>query len=349
MSRRKSTPSPPAPAGAGGKFLAEMDAFVRARRLLEDGEVVVVGISGGPDSVALAAGLIRRGRNPVRLAHVHHGLRPDADADEHFVAELAQKWSVPFASERIDTPALARRWGIGLEVAARRGRYRALAELARRWEAHVVAVAHHADDQVETVLHRLVRGTHIRGLAGMPAQRRLEGPIRLVRPLLWADRRRIEAFCRAGGLSWRTDPTNAQSQYTRNFIRRELLPLLRARLNPRVNEALLRLSSAAEEVEAALGQLSEDLFRRACRSATDEQVVLRTAPLRKAPPLVASLAVRAALARLGAPEQELTRGRFQDLRSVLDGDAAAVDLPGGFRAERARGAVRLFRARTREI
>jgi len=329
---------------ASDEFVGQVETFVAAGGLLSGAETVVVGVSGGADSVALAAALRAIGSCRLHLAHVHHGLRGhEADADAAFVGELARQWGLGFSLERMDTPALAAGWGVGTEEAARRGRYDALVEVARRAGAAVVAVGHHADDQVETILQRIFRGTHLRGLSGMPAARALAEGVRLVRPLLWARREQIEHYCRDQGLPWRTDATNASTDFTRNFLRHELLPLLRDRLNPRVAEAVLRLSSAAGEAESVLEELGNGLFERACRKRDAEQVVLRVAPLKRAPALLASLAFRSALAALAAPQRELGRERFADLLGLLAGEAAAADLPGGIRARREGQTIRICR------
>ncbi len=325
------------------EFISEMEAFIGRHNLLDSGQVVVVGISGGADSVALAAALRRAGGCVLHLAHVHHGIRDDADADSDFVAEMARQWGLPFHLERIDVPALARRDRMGIEAAARHGRYKALSDVAGRVGASALAVAHHAGDQVETVLHRIVRGTHLRGLSGMAPKRTLRAGLDLIRPLLWARREQIEQFCRDEGLAWRTDHTNADTDFTRNFIRNELLPLLRDRLNVRADEAILRLSSAAGQAEAALGELADNLFERACRKRSKRQVILRSSPLKKAPALLAAMVLRVALIDLDAPQQAMSQERFDDLLSVLDGTVSAVDLPGGFRAERQGRDIHLFR------
>jgi tRNA(Ile)-lysidine synthase len=320
-----------------------MEAYIARRRLLRPGQAVLVGLSGGADSVALAAALRLTGRYVLHLGHVHHGLRQEADGDAEFSAGLARTWGLKFHLERMDTPALARQWQVGTEEAARRGRYEALSAMAARAGAGAVAVAHHADDQVETVLHHVLRGTHLRGLAGMPPRRPLSGRIALVRPLLWARREEIEQFCRRQGLSWRTDHTNLDTEFTRNFIRNDLLPLLRRRVNPRVDEALLRLSGAADQAEGLLEELAAKLFQRACRKRQPGRLLLRLAPLRKAPALLASLALRQALESLSAPRQDLSQDRFADLLAVLSGEATAADLPGGIRAERRQHSLWLYR------
>lgn len=323
------------------QFIEQTGAFLARHDLLRPGGKVLLAVSGGPDSVAMAAALRALGRFALEVAHVHHGLRADADADAGFVADLTRKWALPFHLEGIDTPALAERWGVGVEEAARRGRYEALSAVAARVGAEAVAAGHHADDQVETIVQRIFRGTHLRGLAGMSPARALAGEIRLVRPLLWARREQIEAFCREQGLPWRTDPTNRQTDFTRNFIRNELLPLLRARLNVRADEAVLRLASAGGEAEAALAQLAEGLLQRACRKRSPGRVELRVAPLRKAPPALAKMALRAALGWLSAPEQEMSAERFEEVLAVVAGELPAVDLPGGLRVVGEGGSVRL--------
>ncbi len=320
-----------------------MEAFIARNDLLTPGQVVVVGVSGGADSVALAAAIRLIGKYDLHIAHIHHGLRSEADADADFVADLADRWKRPFHLERIDTPALARAERIGIEEAARTGRYEALSAIAARAGAGAVAVAHNANDQVETVLHRIVRGTHLRGLAGMTPKRPLQKGLYLVRPLLWAEREQIERFCRSEGLSWRTDHTNAETDFTRNFIRHELLPLLRDRLNARADDALLRLASAAGEAESVLAELAQRLFERACRKQSAGQIILRSAPLKKAPPLLAAMAMRAALAALDAPQQALGRERFDDLLAVLNGAVTAANLPGQIRAERLGRDIQLIR------
>jgi tRNA(Ile)-lysidine synthase len=330
-----------------GQFVARMQAYIDAHGLLAEGESVLAGFSGGADSLAMTAALHETGLYRLAAVHVHHGIRgADADADEAFADGQAAAWGIPLLAERIDVPSLARRWGVGVEEAARRGRYEVFVAAAGSVGASAVALAHHADDQAETILHRIVRGTHLRGLAGMPAQRPLSLGVRIVRPLLWARRAEVEDYCRRRGLPWRTDHTNAQTDYTRNFIRNELLPLLRDRINPRADEALLRLSSAARDAEEVLDELAAALFDRACRKRTDIEATLRIAPLRKAPPALAAFVLRKAMEAIGAPQQELSQERFGDLLSLLAGEASAVDLPGDVRAAR-RGQLILLTRRGR--
>ena len=318
---------------ATSDFISQVESYIAQQELLVDGQTVLVAVSGGADSIALLAALRRCGKYNLHVGHVHHGLRADADDDAKFVEELARRWNIPFHLERIDTHAIARKQGIGIEQAARQGRYESLINIARQVHASAVAVAHHADDQVETVLHHIFRGTHLRGLAGMAPKRPLYEGIVLVRPLLWARRERIEKFCKAEKLSWRVDHTNADTDFTRNFIRHELLPMLRSRINPKADEAVLRLCDSARQAEQTLEKFSKQLYDRAVRKRGEGQVILRIAPLNKAPVILATMVLRQALEAINAPAQAMGQERFEDILKILNGSAPAVDLPGKIRAE----------------
>jgi tRNA(Ile)-lysidine synthase len=312
-------------------FLQNTRLFITRCGLLAPRQGVLAAVSGGADSVALADALRRLG-HPLTLGHVNHGLRKQASADAQFVEDLAGRWKLPFLLTQVDTPALAAAWKMGVEEAARKARYQALEAMAAQADCPAVAVAHHADDQVETVIQRAFRGTHLRGLAGMPAKRPMAGGLVLVRPLLWARRSEIEDYCRRRRLAWRTDHTNAQTEYTRNFIRHQLLPLARARINPKADEAILRLACSAAQAQALIEELAGRLFERSCRKIAPGRVALRAAPLRKAPPLVAATALRQALEWLGAPQQDLSQERFDDLLAVLRGQLPSADMPGDIAA-----------------
>ncbi len=241
----------------------EVLATIAAHRLFEKGEGVVVAVSGGADSVALLDFLATRVELGLRLvvAHLNHGLRgADADADERFVSGLAAGYGLPMEAARVDVRALSRERRLSLEEAGREARHLFLAAVAERHGAARIALAHHRDDQAETVLMRLIRGAGADGLAGM---RPASGDSRYVRPLLAVSREHIVAYLRARGLQWREDASNQDQAFLRNRIRHELLPLL-ATYNPAIAE---RLAATAESL-AADAELLERLTAErydACR------------------------------------------------------------------------------------
>ena len=232
--------------------------------VFEMGAPLVVGVSGGADSLCLLHALhALRALAPelglrLHVAHLDHGLRATSAADAAWVRALCVAWELPCTLDRCDVRALAEREGRSLEDAARQARYRFLAQVARQVGARAVAVGHTADDQAETVLLHLIRGTGLEGLAGMapdaawplPDEQGTDG-LRLLRPLLALTRADTEAYCAAVGLTPRQDESNRDLAYARNRVRLELLPLLRE-LNPGITATLGRTAAAIAGDVAAL-------------------------------------------------------------------------------------------------
>ncbi|HWY86234.1 MAG TPA: tRNA lysidine(34) synthetase TilS, partial [Gemmataceae bacterium] len=205
----------------------------------------VVALSGGPDSVCLAKimrDLHGQGAIPkLVLTHLNHQLRgADSDGDEEFVVKLALDWGLPCRTRRLDVAAVARQSGANLEETARQARYDWLTQVAREEGASWVATGHSADDQAETILFRLLRGSGLQGLAGMAERRMLAPAIDLIRPLLSVRRQAIQAYLDMHEQSYRQDASNQDRQFTRNRLRHELLPLLAGQFNPAIAEVLCR-------------------------------------------------------------------------------------------------------------
>lgn len=315
--------------------------------LLSRGQTVVTAVSGGRDSVALLHALARLAEQPNRayrvlVAHLDHGLRAESVDEADFVRALAEELRLPFHGERVDVSGMATALGEGTEHAAREARYEFLARTARAQGAGAVALAHHADDNVETILFRALRGTGLRGLAGMPAHRPIDGArpvVRLVRPMLSLPRTTVEGYCRRRSLRWRDDPSNEQSVYRRNFLRNELLPTIRAELNPKVDEALLRLAEFAGRADDLVRTQAERLLRRATVKHGSGGRVLSPGKLLAADAILRTTAIRLALEHLGVPQRDLSAERIADIEQLLSADGGAVNLPGGFVARRDRSGV----------
>lgn len=242
---------------------------------------VVVGVSGGADSVALLV-LLRRiaqqmgeqqatGQPRFVIAHVNHRLRgTDSDGDRDFVIELGKRWGLPVRVLESPQQSPESR----SEADLRDERYHYFESVACDYGARYVATAHHADDHIETLLFRLFRGSAMRGLRGIPATRLLAPQITLVRPLLGCRRSELREFLQEIGQPFREDRTNTSSAYTRNRIRHKILPMLEAEFGPRLTQRLLRFSQQMSRVDAFLSSLAEQGSERAVlRRDADEIVV----------------------------------------------------------------------------
>ncbi len=276
---------------------AAVSRALRAAGRPAPGEALVVGLSGGADSVALLDALaLLRGPRRLRLvaAHLDHGLRPSAAEDAAFCRALCARLGVPLREGRADVRARAAREGRGLEDAARRERYAFLRRVAREEQAGVVAVAHTRDDQAETLLLRLLRGA---GAAGLAAMRPRRG--RLLRPLLDVPRDEVIAHLRARSLEWREDPTNADPAHLRNRVRHELLPYLERRFNPAARAVIARAAALLADEAAHLREEADAVLAAASAREEGDALVLGRAPLARAPLAVARAALREALRRHG--------------------------------------------------
>ena len=308
----------------------------------------LVAVSGGADSVALLRGLVQlkgtAGEGRVLAAHFNHHLRgAESDADEAFVRQLARDLNVPLEVGNSGQPTNST--GDGLEAAARAARYDFLTETAHRVGARFVVTAHTADDQVETVLHRILRGTGIGGLAGIPRARELSPGISLLRPLLAVTRAEVLAYLASLPQPFREDSSNASSAFTRNRIRNELLPLLEKEYAPALRASLLRLSKLAEENQAYLASELELLLAQHVQHRSDS-IVLDCRPLA---PLHRHL-LRELFLRIWSddhwPQQDMTLEKWDQLATLVQQQSPSTPpqtLPGGIRAERIGDELKLTR------
>ncbi len=262
-------------------FLEKVAGFLEEHDLLRPGMRVVVGVSGGPDSVALLH-VLKELKEKYSLelyaAHLNHMLRPTAGEEATFVGHLAHAWGIPFFAGFCRVERLARKKKMGVEAAGRYARYRFLEHVARRVGADRLAVGHQADDLVETVLLHLIRGTGPRGLAGILPRRG-----RLIRPLLGVTRKEVEEYCRKQGLEWRLDTSNLDPSYLRNKVRLQLLPYLRRCFNPRVDAALWRLAQVAREENKLLERIARFWVKRLLRGRAQGGVDVSLPRFRRLP------------------------------------------------------------------
>lgn len=327
------------------RLFLTMSRTIDRHQMLREGERVLVGLSAGPDSSALLHALVLlapRLRLHVEAAHVHHRIRgAQADRDAEAARALAERLQVPFRLERVDAPAYARTHGLSLEAAARSLRLEALERLAAERGCGRVALGHTADDQAETVLMWVLRGTGLAGLAGIPPVRGV-----FVRPLLAVWRRDVLAYCQAAGLTPVEDETNRSLRFFRNRIRLEVLPYLESRVRPGVREALTRLAAIALDEHAYMQARVAEAWQSLGVTAAEGRVELSARALRALhPALGRRTLVRAYEEVSGGHRGELGLAHVEALwEAVLRGRGGVrIELPGRVAASIARGRLRLER------
>lgn len=313
-------------------MLRAATAVLSAANLLPDGKLVV-GVSGGPDSVALLH-LLMRLYPPEQLivAHLNHGWRESARSDVDLVREMAFAARLVFNLRLVDTVTLARERGWSLEEAGRHARYAFFAQLARQEGADAIAVGHNADDQAETVLLNLVRGTGLDGLGGMrPVAALPEHPeLRLVRPLLHTSRAAIEAYCRDHHLAFAHDATNLDLNFARNRVRHALLPLLES-LNPGAARHLEQLAELAAADVAILEDLTDEAWAALLRERGETWLRLEREGWRLLPVGLQRRVLRRAVAALRRARRDVGFRTIEQARLLADRSSTGgrATLPDG--------------------
>lgn len=303
---------------------------------------VIVGVSGGPDSLCLMSVLRKAGYQAI-VAHFNHKLRPDADADANVVEQTAGRLNLISVIEKGDVRAYADQEKLSIEEAARTMRYRFLMAQARRFRAQAVAVGHTADDQVETVLMHFIRGAGLVGLKGMNYRtivRAFDPEIPIVRPLLDTWREATVVYCAANGFRPRHDPSNASLDFFRNRLRHLLLPTLES-YNPRFREVIWRTSRSLAGDYEILAQVLDEAWKHCVVEATAEFVAFDEATLTQKPLGLQRNLVRRALEHLHPEDPEVTY-------ATLERAANFIADPHGYRRIRMdlSGGVHLLREST---
>ncbi|UCB52026.1 MAG: tRNA lysidine(34) synthetase TilS [Candidatus Zixiibacteriota bacterium] len=245
-------------------FIEKVKGTTRRFGLLTKGDTVLVALSGGPDSVALLHALLAiQSEFGLKLyaAHLNHKLRgAESDQDEEFAKDLASRQKVRFFCKRIDVKKEAKKRKLSIEETARELRYRYMEKLADRIKADRIALGHQADDQAETFLMRLIRGSGSAGLSGIPPKRG-----KIIRPLIQIRRAEIEEFLKASKIPYRLDSSNYLPDYLRNKIRLSLLPRIEEEFNPKIVETLNRTADIISLQQECIENISEQLLESHCR------------------------------------------------------------------------------------
>ncbi|MCB1232958.1 MAG: tRNA lysidine(34) synthetase TilS [Verrucomicrobiae bacterium] len=301
----------------------------------------LIGVSGGRDSVALLHALKSAGFRKLVVCHLDHGLRGRASTeDAKFVRRLAARWDFPVEVGKVDVDKLAETQKLSLETAAREARHAFFAQQAKAHRCQRIFLAHHADDQVETVLHQLFRGSGLAGLGGMAPVSELKvgrTTLEVLRPLLGCWREEIEAYVEANRLSFREDETNASLDFaTRNRWRHELFPAIQKSLGRDPRTAVWRLAEIARDEEAAIDAEIDSRFEEIAEGGDQ----LRLTPLRKLPVAWQRRVLKRWLQARGV--SDIGFEVIERVRAILPAKgapAAKVNLPGGGFARRRAGVL----------
>ncbi len=295
----------------------------------------LVAVSGGPDSVALLRLMVANADSKTKpnliVAHINHGTRGEqSDADAKFVQALAQQQQLEFCLDSIPAqqtktdPLVA-----PSEESLRNARYERLVSMAGRLGCRYLVTGHHQDDQIETVLFRIFRGTGIAGLQGIPQRRVVNDALTIVRPLLEIRSSDLKEYLRSIGQDFRTDPSNAESAYTRNFLRNEILPSLEQRFG-NVAAAVSRLSQHAKQTEAFLDASVEPLLT-AINLQTDQEVRLDRRQLIDQPDILVQKLLLKIWAQQQWPLQSMSADWWQRLTKAIkkqQAEAQTLNVPG---------------------
>ena len=319
---------------------------------------IVVAVSGGADSTALLLGieeLISNNRLQVDLivAHLDHGLRPESRQDALWVKQLAKGKKFKVAAGRVDLKLKSKspKSPENLEQAARKARYDFLLKTATKHKSEYVLTAHTADDQAETILLRLMRGSAAEGLSGTPAVRQMQpnSKVKLVRPLLaWARRSDTEAYCRQRQVEFRVDQMNDDETFARVKVRKQLLPLMQS-FNNRDNETLNRTASLLNEDASALAVEAERLLNSASEKVENKRETkaprLSVSVLLQKPAAVRRRALREWILRARGNLNRVEKVHLVAVEGLLNGEKGGriIELPGGMTVKRARGMLELSR------
>ena len=357
--------------------------YMTVNNMIEEGGRILAAVSGGADSMCLLEALRElqpRAGLQIKVFHVHHGLRESADGDLDYVASYCERAGIPFEAVYVDAAGFAERHGLSVEEAARQLRYEALEKAADQWDReqlskreHMpeckdlpdqetpasgqngncrIAVAHHMEDQAETVLFNLVRGSRLTGLRGM-----LPVSGRIIRPLLTCSRREIEEFLAARGISWREDETNEDVRYSRNLLRRRIIPLLE-QINRGAQEHIARASEEAAEAEEFLRAETEKAaeecrIHRECGTHGERRIreecgtheksstyggsidVVSIPKLLRYPPLIRRRVVYSVIADLAGRKKDLRDKHVQAVLQLAQKNGnGQLDVFGGVRVEK---------------
>lgn len=288
---------------------------IKKYNMIENGEKVVLAVSGGPDSICMLD-ILNDIKNDetidinfeIVVAHVNHMIRKEAQEDEKYVKKYCEEKQIEFYSKSIDVQKMANNNKIGVEEAGRKARYNFFDEILEKTNAQKIAIAHNKNDKVETVLMHILRGSGINGLKGIEAKRG-----KYIRPLIECERNEIEEYCTEKNLQPRIDKTNFENEYTRNKVRNLLIPYIQKEFNPNLIKTIDRLSNLVAEEEKYMDKQVEKAYKEMLISESENEIQLRLKTFNIQEKVIKSRIILYTITRLFGNSKGLEKIHIEDI------------------------------------
>ena len=288
---------------------------IKKYNMIENGEKVVLAVSGGPDSICMLD-ILNDIKNDVTIdinfeivvAHVNHMIRKEAEEDEKYVKKYCEEKQIEFYSKSIDVQKMANNNKIGVEEAGRNARYDFFDEILERTNAQKIAIAHNKNDNVETVLMHIIRGSGINGLKGIEPERG-----KYIRPIIECERNEIEEYCTQKNLQPRIDKTNFENEYTRNKVRNLLIPYIQKEFNPNLIKTIDRLSNLVAEEEKYMDKQVEKAYKEMLISESENEIQLRLKTFNIQEKVIKSRIILYTITRLFGNSKGLEKIHIEDI------------------------------------
>lgn len=281
-------------------------------KLIESGDKIVLGVSGGPDSISMLNILneIKEELNfDIYVAHINHMIRKEADEDERYVQKYCEKNNIQFFVKRADVEQIAKTKKLGTEETGRKIRYDFFEEVLQKVGANKIAIAHNKNDKIETIIMNLLRGSSVSGLKGIEPKR----DNKYIRPLIECERQEIEQYCEENKLEPRIDKTNFENDYTRNKIRNIVIPYIKKEFNPNIIETIDRLSQVATEESSYIELQAKEVYNKLLIQETENQIILNLKEFNKQNKVIKSRIILLAVKKINGGTQGIEKIHIEDI------------------------------------
>ena len=286
---------------------------IKKYNLINSKDKIVLGVSGGPDSIAMLD-ILRQIKDEMNfemyVAHINHNIRgKEADADEEYVKKYCEKYNIKCFSKKIDVPTIAQDKKIGTEEAGREVRYNYFEEVLIETKSNKIAIAHNKNDKVETIIMHILRGSGISGLKGIEPKR----DEKYIRPLIECDRTEIEKYCEDNKLNPRIDKTNFENKYTRNKIRNIVIPYIKQEFNPNIIETITRLSDVIASEDRYIEDTSIVEYKKICILESTNKIELKLKEFNKLDKVIQNRIILLSVRKILGSTQGIEKVNLEDI------------------------------------